>query len=349
MRQVMPPTYRTFRCIAGACPDSCCTDWEIVLDEESEVFYHTIPGALGERLRKAMVLDKDGDTIFQEKDSRCPFWNAQHLCDIQTQLGEAALCETCRQFPRLVQDYGDFAEYDLSIACPEAARTLLTMPLDAWTLTEEAHPEPPGDEPEYDPVRMAQLQRQRWQLFKKLRDTSRPALVQMAECLSMQLEWEQIAHPQMLQKDVICSEKICLEFLRSCEILTQDWRIMLEQAVLAPKYALEMDEAFDREIRLFSMDVLYRHYLRTVFADSSLFPVQLTAFFACAVCTMIHRLGICTQPERLRIWQLLVKEVEYDGDNMERLELLLETDEDYSPAALCARLYAENTAFSQKI
>lgn len=347
MKQIMTPEYRTFRCIAGACPDSCCTDWEIVLDEKTEAFYRTIPGELGKRLRKTMIFDADGDVIFQEKDSRCPFWNAQHLCDIQMQLGETALCETCRQFPRLVQDYGDFAEYDLSIACPEAARILLTMPLDTWSLTEENHPELPGDAPEYDPIRMSQLQRQRSQLFKTLRDTSRPALVQMAECLSMQLDWEQIAHPQM-QKDVVCSENVCLEFLRSCEILTPDWRHMLERAVLVPTYALEMNEAFDREIRLFAIDVLYRHYLRTVFDDSSLFPVQLAAFFVCAVCTMIHRLDIRTQPERLRIWQLFVKEVEYDGDNMKRLELLLETKQDLSPNALYARLYAENVDPSQK-
>lgn len=340
MRQIMPSTYDAFRCIAGACPDSCCTDWEIVLDEESEAFYRTVPGELGKRLRCAMITDQDGDTIFQEKDRRCPFWNKQHLCDIQMQLGEKALCETCRQFPRLIQDYGDFAEYDLSIACPEAARLLLAMPLDTWTLIEKDCPELPEDKPEYEPARMAQLQQQRSELFTKLKDTSRPATVQLAKCLFMQLSWD---NSPVSSLHAICSDEVCLKYLQSCEILTQNWKKMLEHAACTPEHIMIIDETLDKEIRLFAMDVLYRHYLRTVFSDISLFPVQLAAFFVCAVLTIIRRLDIQTQPERLRIWQQFIKEVEYDKDNIERLEMLLETNLHFSTNALCCRLSSEYT------
>lgn len=27
--------FRNFRCIAGACPESCCEGWQIVIDEDS--------------------------------------------------------------------------------------------------------------------------------------------------------------------------------------------------------------------------------------------------------------------------------------------------------------------------
>ena len=67
MKLYFSPTYHAFHCIANACPDSCCTDWEVVLDEVSEQFYRTLPGSLGEQLRSVMTVDEDGDTIFQEK------------------------------------------------------------------------------------------------------------------------------------------------------------------------------------------------------------------------------------------------------------------------------------------
>ena len=132
---VFVPEYQKFHCIAEKCPDSCCTGWEIVVDPESAVQYASIPGGLGERLRHAMTEDADGDILFKGSDSRCPFWNQHHLCDIQSALGETALCDTCRQFPRITQDYGDSIEYDLSLSCPEAARLLLTGTTDSYRRT----------------------------------------------------------------------------------------------------------------------------------------------------------------------------------------------------------------------
>ena len=140
MREIYPSHYAAFHCIAGACPDSCCKEWEIVVDTASAERYRSVSGTLGERLRQAMITDADGDIVFQEHNSRCPFWNAQQLCDIHGELGEDALCETCRLFPRITQDYGDFIEFDISPACPEAARLLFSMTPKQWQLTERSSP-----------------------------------------------------------------------------------------------------------------------------------------------------------------------------------------------------------------
>lgn len=37
-----PNYYKTFRCIAGACPDTCCAGWEISVDKESEKRYRKV-------------------------------------------------------------------------------------------------------------------------------------------------------------------------------------------------------------------------------------------------------------------------------------------------------------------
>ena len=149
MREIYPSHYAAFHCIAGACPDSCCKEWEIVVDTASAERYRSVSGTLGERLRQAMITDADGDIVFQEHNSRCPFWNAQQLCDIHGELGEDALCETCRLFPRITQDYGDFIEFDISPACPEAARLLFSMTPKQWQLTERSSPAMTEEPPEY--------------------------------------------------------------------------------------------------------------------------------------------------------------------------------------------------------
>lgn len=65
MREIYPPHYAAFHCIAGACPDSCCKEWEIVVDAESVEKYQMVSGELGNRLRQAMITDADGDVFFK--------------------------------------------------------------------------------------------------------------------------------------------------------------------------------------------------------------------------------------------------------------------------------------------
>ena len=44
-----------FSCLAGACPDTCCKDWEIILDEDTLARYQELPGAFGDDVRAALA------------------------------------------------------------------------------------------------------------------------------------------------------------------------------------------------------------------------------------------------------------------------------------------------------
>ena len=57
MKLRVPDYFDDFSCLAGACPHSCCMEWEVVLDEDTARRYRALPGPLGERLRAAMQLD----------------------------------------------------------------------------------------------------------------------------------------------------------------------------------------------------------------------------------------------------------------------------------------------------
>lgn len=125
MKNIYPSYFEKFRCIADKCPDSCCKGWDVVVDDETNNFYKTVGGEFGEKLKRLTEIDSDGDRIFVSQNERCPFWNSDELCDIYINLGEEHLCKTCREFPRITQDYTAFTEHLLSFACPEAARLIL--------------------------------------------------------------------------------------------------------------------------------------------------------------------------------------------------------------------------------
>ncbi len=155
-----PETFDSFRCLAGDCPDTCCAGWEVVIDPESEQLYQKAEGSIGKRLRVAMTLDADGDCIFINQDGRCPFLNPDNLCDIHIALGEDALSETCRLYPRFYADYGSLREAGLSLSCPEAARLILSDPAPMRFVMAQ-NDEPSGYDPDLDPLFCARMLRAR--------------------------------------------------------------------------------------------------------------------------------------------------------------------------------------------
>ena len=144
MKIRVPDYYYEFRCLAGACPHSCCEIWEVVIDEESACRYREVPGALGDKLRAALRQDAEGDFCFPLNGGRCPFLDEENLCEIHRCLGQEATSITCREHPRFTEDYGCFREITLSASCPAAndlllgSREVLTfLELETEEVTEE--------------------------------------------------------------------------------------------------------------------------------------------------------------------------------------------------------------------
>ena len=119
-----PDYYDRFRCIAGACKDSCCIGWEIDVDDEKKEYYRNLSGELGERLNTGIDW-KEGHFILQGKEERCPFLNKENLCDLMMGLGEEGLCDICREHPRFYDWFDGYTEVGLGLCCEEAARLLL--------------------------------------------------------------------------------------------------------------------------------------------------------------------------------------------------------------------------------
>ncbi len=141
MTVFVPSYYGAFACKAGACRHSCCIGWDIAVDPASKARYEQWDSPLGNALRTHMHTDEDGDTyITLDGNGRCPFLNAQGLCEIILQKGDGALCQICADHPRYRSFFSDRVEMGLGACCEEAAALLLsqTEPVRLMPLGEQA-------------------------------------------------------------------------------------------------------------------------------------------------------------------------------------------------------------------
>ena len=123
MQITFPAFYKEFSCIAGACPDTCCAGWQIMIDDRSLKKYRHFKGAFRNRLHNDIDWKEQA---FRQYDHRCAFLNEENLCDIYSEAGPDMLCDTCRKYPRHIEEFEGLREYSLSLSCPEAARIFLS-------------------------------------------------------------------------------------------------------------------------------------------------------------------------------------------------------------------------------
>lgn len=116
MQITRPDFYKEFSCIAGSCPDTCCAGWQIMIDKKSLKKYQKLKGPFRNRLHN----DIDwSEQAFRQYDHRCAFLNEKNLCDIYSEAGADMLCDTCRKYPRHIEEFEGLREYSLSLSCPE--------------------------------------------------------------------------------------------------------------------------------------------------------------------------------------------------------------------------------------
>ncbi len=124
MRYIKPDYYDKFNCIADKCPDTCCAGWQIVIDEDSLDKYKEESSSFSERLRTS--IDWQEGVFCHKENKRCAFLNEKNLCDLYTALGHEALCDTCQNYPRHVEEFEGLRELSLSLSCPVAAEMILS-------------------------------------------------------------------------------------------------------------------------------------------------------------------------------------------------------------------------------
>ena len=299
-----------FRCIASACPDSCCKEWDVLVDGEAAAYYHSLTGPLGDRLRQVMQ-EEDGQVFMAIEEGRCPMWRQDGLCRIQAELGEKALCKTCREFPRLTHDYGDFVERGLELSCPEAARWILNAK-SAPMVTEAVDG---GETPEYDMEAMDVLKATRETMLKLLSEENNP----VGETLALALLYGCQAQAELDGDEILPFEAVSawetieemakpgnpeemVDFFLNLEILTPEWENVLHNAE---------PSGWDSRTLALARYLVERYWLQAV-SDYDLYS---RVKFMVIACLLVKHLG----GDMLRTAQLFSKEIENSADNVEAL------------------------------
>ena len=305
-----PDYFDHFQCIADRCPDSCCKEWNVQVDEASAQAYRSLSGPLGDRLREVLHTE-DGETVMTIIDGRCPMWRSDSLCRIQAELGESALCKTCREFPRLTHDYGDFLELQLELSCPEAAGMILRQSR-SFTVTTET--ESTG-EAEYDQEAMAVLKTTREQALDILFDPSRS----VPESLALLLLYGYQAQGELDGDDAqpfdadaaLCSvqefikpgnSREIADFFLTLEVLTAQWETLLRDPFPAP---------WSEHHRALAAYLIQRYWLQAV----SDYDLACRVKFIILACLLVRNLG----GDIFRTAQLFSKEIENNIDNVEAI------------------------------
>ena len=133
MRRLQPESYHAFRCVGAECEDTCCIGWNVNVDKRTYDAYQSCQDpTLGPRLRELVAINiggkSDDDYARIALTSEGCLFLKEQLCSIHRTLGEAYLSNMCATYPRILNVVDDVLERSLDLACPEAARIVLTNP-----------------------------------------------------------------------------------------------------------------------------------------------------------------------------------------------------------------------------
>lgn len=324
-----------FHCLAGDCPDTCCKDWQIILDEDALARYRAMPGPLGEQVRAAMVTE-NGETRFREEGGRCVLLRDDGLCPIQAAYGAEALCRTCYTHPRFTEEYGQTAELTLSLSCPEAARLLLTheAPLRIETQDDGGPVVPNELDPELYPALLAARQA----FFRLAQDRSRPIEDRLALILLLARRVQRLLDEGRDELVPVLARRFlgkryqdrslvrlarlrsrngrffpCWMVLNNMEHLTRRFEAMLDAAVSQETPPASFRDAFFVQYENLTVYFLFRYALKAVNDRQYLARVEQCVFHL--LCLRELSADAATVQELTEVVSLYSKEVEHSAEN----------------------------------
>ncbi len=313
MRTVKPDFFDKFKCIAEKCTDNCCIGWEVDVDCDTAEKYAAYSGALGERLRGELTVSEDGLPCFKMRaDGRCPFLNADNLCDIITEAGSGFLCEICREHPRFYEWVGDVTECGLGLCCEEACRLLLSC--GGFSLTADGSEEAEDEEAEiYDSFFAF-----RENLFNTVSDESKT----LAECIENVLAAVKSSEFYCGEDRMLKTAKDVSEFYKTTEPIDDNWSAYAEKIAAFAESGAGFNKADEPWLRLVFSYLLYRHltaglYDGDIYARAC-FCAEAVGYIA--LCAEVKRAekGVLSQRDIIDVIKYWSKQTEYSDINISK-------------------------------
>ena len=302
MKTVYPNYYKSFRCIADKCKNSCCINWEIDIDEDSLVRYENIGGAMGEKLKSAISYDESPHFKLTDEE-RCPFLNEKGLCDLIIELGEDSICEICREHPRFRNYFFDAMEIGLGLCC-EAAADLIINSREPFELVNFDIDDDVYDEDERELLKL------RTALIDVMKDRAL-GIKERHECLSSFIKYPL---PEMTDEELI-------RFFLSLERLDERWTDVLESIANVGSIDIygDLSKADEEKIEQITIYFLYRY----IAAAESVQAAEAYVFFALISTKMIIAASRASGIDICESARMYSSEIEYSDENVIKICELL--------------------------
>ena len=356
-----PAYYAHFRCLGGSCPDTCCQDWDIVLDEKTIADYRAAPPPLSARLKASLTTDQDGDTCFRlDEHGRCTMLTEDGLCAIQKEWGEAHLCGHCAAYPRFIEEFGCLTESSLALSCPEAARLLLESP--TFQIVEENSGQPDPPFPDIPPQLLTGLEISRKKVLDGMTQDGYTVWERMQGMLDLAYELQKAVDRQDFsaldegnlslrplsptEQGKTFAQSLC-RFFSSLEPLRPSWPQSLDHCLqvldgmtgeeyqgLCRQFEFQVPQ-WQRHLTSLASYLIFRHWHKTV-NDDQLYGRA--AFVSCSVILLYHLFLVqwvehqsLSQAEEIVVCSAFSREVEHMEEN---LDLAIDTCAALPPASI---------------
>lgn len=139
MNYLTADLYKDFECIAGACPNTCCVGWRIIIDEATCKKMTEHEEQLGVPA-KDWLIETDKGTCAKLENQRCYMLDDNNLCKVVLKLGPEYLSNTCQVYPRKWHKYGSVMEGYLSMSCPDVIDKLMNKECVQFDFSEDESP-----------------------------------------------------------------------------------------------------------------------------------------------------------------------------------------------------------------
>lgn len=354
MRYVTPYFYNDFKCTADKCPSTCCSGWQISIDEDTLEIYSKEKGALGNRLKKSVDW-KEG--FFYQNNGRCTMLNDNNLCDLVIAKGDKFLCDTCNTYPRHIEEFEGVREFSLSLSCPVAAGLILNRTDKLVFKVEEDDMNDPleAEFEEFDSVMYTQLLQVREYLFGIIQNRVISVDLRMSYIMDIAKKLQTAVDEQREICSVINNTNIvslgdryektksAYEIFIELEVLREDWSQVIEE-LKKNLYDITSEEYYDirkefyndfvaelspEKWEIFKEQLLmfwvYTYFCGAVYDDCVYSKLALAIFSVCFIEEIIVSRWLgngkrMTMEECIEICYRYAREIEHSDENLNILE-----------------------------
>lgn len=134
MKYIIPEYFKYFKCKCGSCRHSCCEGWPVRISMKE--YYKLISINCSKKLREKLdyalkICPRPDEVCYAEISNNwngvCMLHREDGLCSLHRELGESALPEICRLYPRRLMKLSEINLCSCSNSCEEVVELLIDL------------------------------------------------------------------------------------------------------------------------------------------------------------------------------------------------------------------------------